>query len=82
MEEDYNWNLILKVSAPVALIESFIFYTSISNGWKWFSLLIGLALAGIIMHAKDKKKSSIFTAVGIVFLAALIVRFMKDFGVF
>lgn len=82
MEEDYNWNIIMKVSVPIALIESYIFYTNISNGWKWFSLLLGLALAGIIIYAKDKKKSSIFTAVGIVFLAALIVRFMKDFGVF
>ncbi len=80
MDEDYNWDIIMKVSVPTALIESYIFYTNISNGWKWFSLLLGLALTGIIIYAKDKKKSSIFTAVGIVFLAALIVRFMKDFG--
>lgn len=81
MEEEYNWNLILKVSIPVALVEAYIFYTSISNGWKWLSLVAGLLLAGGIVYLKDKKKSNIFTAVGIVFLAALIVRFLKNFGV-
>ena len=80
MEEEYNWELILKVSVPVALIEAYVFYTNISNGWKWFSLAIGLALTGIIVHAKDKKKNNVFTAVAIVFLAALIVRFLKNFG--
>ncbi len=82
MEEDYNWNLILKVAIPVALIEAYIFYINISNGWKWFSLIVGLLLTGTIIYIKDKKKSNIFTAVGIVFLVALIVRFLKNFGVF
>lgn len=80
MEEGYNWDLILKVSVPISLIEAYIFYTNISNGWKWFSLITGLLLTGIITHALDKKKSNIFTAVGIVFLIALIVRFLKNFG--
>ena len=82
MEEDYNWNLILKVAIPVALIEAYIFYINISNGWKWFSLIVGLLLTGTIIYIKDKKKSNIFTAVGIVFLVALIVRFLKNFGIF
>lgn len=81
MEEEYNWNLILKAAVPIALIEAYIFYTSISNGWKWFSLLIGLLITGGIVYMKDKKKNNIFTAVGIVFLAALIVRFLRNFGV-
>ena len=80
MEEEYNWNLILKIAAPVALIEAYIFYTNISNGWKWFSLVAGLLLAGGAIYIKDKKKNNIFTAVGIVFLVALIVRFLKNFG--
>lgn len=81
MEEDYNWSLILKVSIPVALVEAYIFYTSISNGLKWLYLAAGLLLAGGIIYLKDKKKSNIFTAVAIVFLAALIVRLLKNFGV-
>ncbi|MBS3114360.1 hypothetical protein J4448_04625 [Candidatus Woesearchaeota archaeon] len=81
MEEEYNWELILKVSVPVALIEAYLFYISISNGWKWFSLIIGLALTGIIVNLKDKKKNNVFTAVAIVFLVALIVRLLKNFGV-
>lgn len=78
MEEEYNWNLILMVAVPIALVEAYIFYKNISNNWKWFSLIIGLILAGGIVYAKDKKKSNIFTAVGIVFLVVLIVRFLKN----
>ena len=80
MEETYNWNLILAVSIPISLIEAYIFHTNIINAWKWFLLAIGLAVAGSIVYIKDKKKSNIFTAIGIVFLAALVVRFLKDFG--
>lgn len=82
MEENYNWDLIVKVAIPIALIEAYIFYTNIGNWWKWFSLVVGLLLAGTIVYMKDKKKNNIFTAVGIVFLVALIVRFLKNFGVF
>ena len=80
MQEEYNWDLILKTAVPVSLIEAYIFYSNISNGWKWLSLLAGLLLAGTIVYIKDKKKHNIFTAVGIVFLAVLIVKFLKDFG--
>lgn len=82
MEEEYNWDLILKIAVPIALIEAYIFYINISNGWKWFSLIVGLLLTGFIVYMTDKKKNNIFTAVGIVFLVALIVRFLKNFGVF
>ena len=82
MEEDYNWNLILKTAIPIALIEAYIFYTNIGNFWKWLSLILGLLLAGIVVYIKDKKKGNIFTAIGIVFLVALIVRFLKNFGIF
>lgn len=80
MEEEYNWSLILKVAVPIALIEAYIFYINISNGWKWFSLIVGLLLTAGIVYTKDKKKSNIFTAVGIVFLIALLVRILKNFG--
>ena len=82
MEEEYNWELILKVSIPISLVEAYIFYTNISDGWKWLSLIAGLALAGWIVYMKDKKRSTIFTAVAIIFLAALVIRFLKRFGVF
>lgn len=82
MEEEYNWNLILKIAVPVSLIEAYIFYSNLSNGWKWFSLIVALLLAGGIVYSKDKKKSNVFTAIGIVFLAAVIVRFLKNFGFF
>lgn len=82
MEEDYKWEQILKVAVPFSLIEAYIFYTNIGNGWKWFSLVIALLLTGGIIYRKDKKKNNIFTAVGIVFLVVLIVRFLKNFGAF
>lgn len=82
MEEDYNWSLILKVAVPFALAEAYIFYTNISNGWKLFSLIIGLLLTGGIVYMKDRRKGSIFTAIGIVLLAALVVKTFKEFGLF
>ena len=82
MEEEYNWSLISIVSVPFALITAFIFYTSIANLWKWISLIAALLIAGGIIYAKDKKKSNIFTAVAIVFLTALIVKFLRDAGIF
>ena len=80
MEEDYNWNLILKVAVPIALIVGFLFYTNINNVWKWICLVAALSLAGMLIYMNDKKKSSMFTAIGIVFLAALVVKFLKDAG--
>jgi len=80
MEEEYNWNLILKTAVPVSLIEAYLFYTNISDFWKWLSLIVGLLLAGTIIYMNDKKKSSTFTAIGVVFLVVLIVRFLKNFG--
>ena len=82
MEEEYNWNLMLKVAAPLAIIEAYIFYTGISDGWKWFSLIAALILTGSIVYIKDKKKSDIYTAVAIVFLIVLVVKFLRDSGIF
>lgn len=80
MEEAYNWNLILKVAVPGSLAEAYIFYSNLGDIWKWASLTAGLLLAVGIVYAKDKKRSSIFTAAGIIFLAVLIVRLLKEFG--
>ena len=82
MEEEYNWSLILKVAVPVSLIEAYIFYTGISDSWKWFLLITGIAVAFAISYKMGKKKNNLFTAVGIVILVALVVRFLKNFGFF
>ena len=81
MQEEYNWSLILKIAVPVSLVEAYVFYTNIGDIWKWFSLIAALLLAGIIVYMKDKKKNNIFTAIGIIFLIALIVRFLRNFGI-
>ena len=33
--EEYKWDLILKTAVPVSLVEAYIFYANISDGWKW-----------------------------------------------
>ena len=82
MEEEYNWNLILKVAIPIGLIEMYIFYTNINNLWKWLLLIIGQVIAGLIIYKKDKRKGNVFTTVAIIFLMTLIMRFLKNFGLF
>lgn len=82
MEEEYNWSLILKVAVPIALAESLLFYFNIGGFWKWATLLLALFLAGMMVYINDKKKNNVFTSIGIVFLVALIVKFLKDFGLF
>jgi len=80
MEEDYDWALILKVAAPFALAEAYVFYTDIGSLWKWLLLVLGLSLTGVFVYINYKKKGSLFTSIGIVLLAALIVRFLKNSG--
>ena len=81
MEEEYKWGLIIKAALPASLAEAYIFYTGISDSWKWLSLAIALFLSGFVVYVKDKKKHDIFTAAGIVFLVALVARFLRNFGV-
>ena len=80
MEDEYNWNLILKVSVPFSLIEGYIFYTNVSDFWKWLSLIATLLLTGWIIYIKNKKKNNIFTAMGLVFLTVLVIRFLRNSG--
>ena len=78
MEEEYNWNLILKVSIPVSLAVGYVFYTNASDFWKWISLVCGSAIAAMIVYTINKRKSNVFTAAAVVFLAALVIRFIKS----
>ena len=79
MEEEYKWELILKVAVPIALVEAYVFYSTLIDFWKWFILLVGLCTAGILVYMNDKKKYNVFTTIGIVFLVGLIVRILRDF---
>ena len=81
MEEDYNWVLILWASAPIAVIEAYLFFINIKDGMKWFSLVLGVIITGGIVYFKDKRKNNIFTAVGVVFLITLLARFLKNSGI-
>lgn len=80
MEENYNWNLILLVSLPVAVIEFYLFYRNLSSAWRWLSLILAVLVTGAIIYTKDKRKTNIFTAIAIVLLGALIARLLRNFG--
>ena len=67
----------MKVTLPVSILVGWTFYTNIGNFWKWFVLVSGAAIAAGIVYSKNKRKSNVFTTAAIVFLAALIVRFLK-----
>ena len=82
MEEEYHWGLIMKIAAPIALMEAVVFYVNIADIWRWILLASGLLITGLLAYFKDKKRNNVLTAVGIVFLAALIMRFLKNFGLF
>lgn len=82
MEEEHNWDLIMKVSVPIALAVGIVFYLRIGNAWKWSAFAMGLFLAALLVYINDKRKSNIFTAMGIVFLVTLIVKFFRDSGFF
>lgn len=82
MEEEYNWSLILKSAVPVALAVAYIFYTNLGDAWKWAALVIGVSLSAMIVYINDKKKNNVFTAAAIVLLAALIMKLIRNLGVF
>ena len=79
--EHYNWDIITKVSIPIAAAVAILFYLRIGSTWKWTSLATGLFFAALLVYINDKKKSNIFTAMGIVFLVALIVKFLRDLNI-
>ena len=75
--EEYNWNLVLSVSLPIGIVEAVIFYLNIGDIWKYIVLVIGIALSGVIVYIKDKRKSNVYTASTIVFLIAIIIQLVK-----
>ena len=66
----------------MALAEIYLLYSGISGFWKWVSFITAPAVTGLIVYSKDRKKSSVFTAVGIVLLAAVVMRLLELFGLF
>jgi len=82
MEREYNWNIILIISLPVALIMAIIFFTNVGIRFKWSFLAIGLIGTYFIVYRQDKKKQNLFTAVAIVLLVSLIAHGLKNLGLF
>ena len=82
MEPEYNWNIILRNSLPVAAVMAFIFFTNIRNSLKWFLLILALITTYLMVYFQSKKKHDIFTAIMIVLLVSLIVYGLRNFGFF
>ena len=61
-------------------MEAYIFYTNLSDAWKWSALAVGIFLSAMIVYMNEKKKSGVFTAAAIVLLAVLAVRLLKASG--
>lgn len=80
MEQEYNWNIILRSSLPIALIMALVFFTNIRMGLKWFFLILALIITYFVVYFQDKKKHNIFTAMAVVLLVSLITYGIKNLG--
>ena len=81
MPKEYNWKSIFFGAIPVSIVMIFIFYSNISRNFKWFYLILGMAIAAGITYYFDKKKYNIFTSPFIVAIVALIVYGLKNLGI-
>ena len=82
MEEEYNWNIILRSSLPVSAIMAFVFFTSLRNSLKWLVLVLAFIATYLMVYFQDKRKHNIFTAMAIVLLVSLIVHSLRKLGLF
>ncbi|MBS3102127.1 hypothetical protein J4458_01620 [Candidatus Woesearchaeota archaeon] len=82
MEEEYDWNIILRNSLPVSAVMAFVFFTNIGNNLKWISLILALAATCLMVYFQSRKKHNIFTAMAIVLLVSLIAHSLRKFGFF
>jgi len=78
---EYNWNLILSRSSPVAVAVGAIFYYSERKLFLWSSLAAGMVVAGLLIYAKDSKKQNVFTGCSIILLVAVAVYMLKKIGI-
>ena len=81
MEDEYDWNLILKCSVPAAIAVSIVYYLNTTNFWKLTSLILGCFLASLLVYINSKKKQNIFTASAVVFLAYITMKMLIQLGV-
>ena len=82
MEEEYNWNVILRSSLPIAILMAIVFFMNISNRSKWIYLVLSLIVTYFVIYYQDKKRQNIFTGMALVLLIALIAYGLKRLGLF
>ena len=80
MEEEYNWKLILSVAVPVSAISGYVNYSNFSDSLKFWTLIIGTIISALIVYFINRKKSNIFTAAAVVFLAVLAIKLLRSSG--
>ncbi len=79
MNETHQWSHILRGAVP-ASIAVFILFANMASNWKWALLLAAMAACYVLVYFKTKKKADLFTALAIVFLAALAMHFLQGAG--
>ena len=74
---EYDWNLILSRSIPIAAPVGLVFYYSDKKLFVWGSLAAGIIVSGLITYSKDSRKQNVFTSSALVILVAVAVLIMK-----
>jgi len=82
MDQEYNWKAILKGAIPSSIVMALVFFSNISRGLKWFSLIGGMAAAMGVTLYFNKKKHNLFTSAFIVLIVALIAYGLKNLNLF
>ena len=82
MDEEYNWNIILRTSIPIAIIMAIVFYNNINIRWKYVYLILSLVITSFAVYFQNKKKENIFTAAALVLVISLVVHGLKNLGLF
>jgi ABC-type Fe3+-siderophore transport system permease subunit len=75
----YDWNAISK-GAVLGAIGVVLAFSNLVSNWRWGIAAICMAAAYGIVSFSSKKKSDLFSAVALVFVAALIMHFLSKAG--
>jgi hypothetical protein len=79
MGQEHDWKAILTGAVPASSIVAYVFYAN--SSFKWYFLLIGIAVSLGVSYYMDRKKQTIFTSAFIVLIVALVVHVLRNSGI-
>jgi hypothetical protein len=77
---EHDWGIISKGAIP-GTIGVVLTFANITSGWKWVLTIACMVAAYGIVYVYSKKKADLFTAVALVFAAALVMHFLTQAGI-